>query len=159
MLFFTNTSFPLASHLHLVYTHEMKEILKEKGYKATPARLAILEIFANSKAPLTAEVVYQELKRNKKNKDINEATVYRTLSLFEGGGVLTKVDFRKESAFFELNKAHHHHITCLKCDTVEDFESTAIEKALGGIVRSSSKFINIKDHSLELFGFCKNCVA
>lgn len=137
----------------------MKEILKEKGYKATPARLAILGIFAKSKAPITAESVFRELKRNKKKKDINEATVYRTLSSLEEGGILTKVDFRKESAFFELNKEHHHHITCLKCDTVEDFESTAIEKALGGIVRNSSKFINIKEHSLELFGLCKSCVA
>ncbi|OGI79093.1 hypothetical protein A3F19_03325 [Candidatus Nomurabacteria bacterium RIFCSPHIGHO2_12_FULL_37_29] len=137
----------------------MKEILKEKGYKATPARLAILKIFAKSKAPLTAENVHKELKRNKKNKDINEATVYRTLSLLEEGKILTKVDFRKESAFFELNQEHHHHITCLKCDTVEDFQSTAIEKVLRGIARNSSKFINIKDHSLELFGLCKNCVA
>jgi Fe2+ or Zn2+ uptake regulation protein len=137
----------------------MRQILKEKGYKATPARLAILEIFTKSKSPLTAEGVYNELKRNKKNRDINEATVYRTLSLLEEGKILTKVDFRKESAFFELNKEHHHHITCLECDTVEDFESTAIEKALRGIVRNSSKFINIKDHSLELFGLCKNCVV
>ncbi|OGI60410.1 hypothetical protein A2641_00050 [Candidatus Nomurabacteria bacterium RIFCSPHIGHO2_01_FULL_37_25] len=137
----------------------MKEILKERGYKATPARLAILEIFIKSKAPLAAENVYKELKRSKKNKDINEATVYRTLSLFEEGKVLTKIDFRKGSVFFELNKKHHHHITCFKCDTVEEFESTAIEKVLGGIVRNSSKFINIKEHSLELFGLCKNCVA
>lgn len=134
-------------------------MLKERGYKATPARLAILKIFAKSKVPITAENVFRELKLNKKNKDINEATVFRTLSLFEKDGILTKVDFRKESAFFELNQEHHHHITCLKCDTIEDFESTAIEKALGGIVRNSSKFINIKDHSLELFGLCKNCVA
>lgn len=150
-------SYPLASHLHLEYTGGMKEMLKEKGYKATPARLAILDIFAKGKAPLTAENVYKELKRSKQNKEINEATVYRTLSLFEEGGVLTKVDFRKESAFFELTKEHHHHITCLKCDTVEDFGSKAIEKVLGGIIRSSSKFINIKNHSLELFGLCNDC--
>jgi Fur family ferric uptake transcriptional regulator len=138
----------------------MKEILKEKGYKATPARLAILEIFTKSKNPLSADNVYRELKRNKKNANINEATVYRTLSMLGEGKVLIKVDLRKDSAFYELNQAHHHHhITCLECDTVEDFESIAIEKALGGIVRNSSKFINIKEHSLELFGLCKNCLA
>lgn len=137
----------------------MREILKEGGYKTTPARLAILDVFTKSKAPLTAENVFKELKRSKKNKDINEATVYRTLSLLLEGHILTRVDFRKESAFFELNQEHHHHITCLKCDTVEDFENKAIEKALGGIIRNSSKFINIKEHSLELFGLCKSCVV
>lgn len=135
----------------------MKEILKEKGYKATPARLAILDIFDKSKSPLTAEGVYKELKRNKNNKDINETTVYRTLSLLEKGKVLNKVDFRKDSAFFELNKEHHHHITCLKCDAVEDFESQTIEKALDKVIQSSSNFINIREHSLELFGLCKSC--
>ncbi|MBP6866369.1 MAG: transcriptional repressor [Candidatus Pacebacteria bacterium] len=137
----------------------MRELLKEKGYKATPARLAILEIFTESAAPLTAENIYKELKRNKKNKDINEATVYRTLATLEEGEIIKKVDFRKNASFFELAKEHHHHITCLKCDTIEDFESTTVEKALEGIVRNSSKFINIRDHSLELFGFCKNCIA
>ncbi len=135
----------------------MKEILKQRGYKVTPARLAILEIFTKSKFPLTAEIVYKELRRNKQNKDINEATIYRTIALLEEGNILTKVDFRKESAFFELKKEHHHHIACLKCDAVEDFKNKAIERALGEIARSSSKFINIKEHSLELFGLCKNC--
>jgi Fe2+ or Zn2+ uptake regulation protein len=137
----------------------MKELLREKGYKATRARVAILEILANSKKPLTAENIYAELKRNKKNKDINEATVYRALSLFEKGKVLTKIDFKKESAFFELSQDHHHHITCHKCNTVEDFESKAMEKVLGGIARHSSEFSSIEEHSLELFGLCKNCAA
>ncbi len=135
----------------------MQEILKENGYKVTPARLAILSIFNKSKLPLTAEDVCRELVKEKKNKDINEATVYRTLSLLEQAEILRKIDFRKESAFFELAEKHHHHIICLKCDTVEDFENKTIEKVLGGIARNSSKFINIKDHSLELFGLCKSC--
>ena len=136
----------------------MRNLLKEKGYKATPARLAILDIFTKSNAPITAEKVYKELKRSKKNKDINEATVYRTLTTLEKVGIIKRVDFRKDASFFELNKDHHHHIACLICDTVEDFESKAIEKVLGGIARNSSRFNSIKEHSLELFGLCKNCV-
>jgi Fe2+ or Zn2+ uptake regulation protein len=135
----------------------MKEILKGKGYKATPARLAILEIFTKSKVPITAEVVCRELKKDKNNRGINEATVYRTLTSFAEDHILKRVDFRKESAYFELADEHHHHITCIKCETVEDFESKDVEKALGGVVRNSSRFISIQDHSLELFGFCRKC--
>jgi Fur family ferric uptake transcriptional regulator len=135
----------------------MREILKEKGYKITKARLAILTVFSKTKTPLTAEDVYRELVKEKNNKDINEATVYRTLSLLEQAEILNKIDFRKESAYFELASGHHHHITCTKCETIEDFESKEIEKALGGVIRNSSKFINIRDHSLELFGLCKEC--
>lgn len=135
----------------------MKEILKENGYKITPARLAILDIFTKSKLPLTVEDVYSELKKHKENKGINEATIYRTLSLFEQGNLLKKIDFRKDSAYFELANRHHHHISCMKCKTIEDFESNEVEKVLRGIINNSSKFINIRDHSLELFGVCKKC--
>ena len=135
----------------------MKDLLKEKGLKATPARLAILQIFSKSKVPITAEEIFLDLKKTKDNEDVNEATVYRTLTHFEEAGILTKVDLRKGSACFELAKEHHHHIACLKCDTVEDFESREVEKVLGKIARNSSKFINIKQHSLELFGLCKAC--
>ena len=137
----------------------MKEILKNKGYKATPARLAILEIFTKSKIPLSAENIFASLKKEKRKRGIKEATVYRTLFLFEQAKILRKVDFRKDSAFFEFTKEHHHHIACLKCDTVEDFESKAVEKVLGRIARNSSKFISVKDHSLELFGLCRSCTT
>lgn len=137
----------------------MQDLLKEKGYKITPARLAILEIFAKNKTPITAEKVYKELKQGKENKDINEATVYRTLTTLQEGKIINKVDLRKNASFFELAQEHHHHITCLECDMVEDFESKEVEKLLGGIVRNSSKFINIKDHSLEIFGLCRMCVS
>ncbi len=135
----------------------MEDLLKEKGYKITPARLAILNVFAKSKLPLTAEDICKELKKDKNNRGINEATVYRTLTSFVEDHILKRVDFRKESAYFELTDEHHHHITCIKCETVEDFESKDVEKALGGVVRNSSRFISIQDHSLELFGFCKKC--
>ena len=135
----------------------MLHILREKGYKATPARLAILNILTQSHAPVTALTICRELKKDKRNKNINEATVYRTLSLFLEGGMITKVDLRKESAYFELAGTHHHHITCRTCDRVEDFHDSAIEKAIQNIVRDSSKFITVNDHSLELFGLCREC--
>lgn len=137
----------------------MQNILKTKGYKVTPARLAILDVLFRSKAPITADIIYRELLRGNKCVDVNEATVYRTLSLFEDGGIVRRVNLRKESVFFELveGRHHHHHIVCVGCDAVEDFESKSIEKVLSAVALKSSNFINIKEHSLELFGLCKGC--
>jgi Fur family transcriptional regulator, ferric uptake regulator len=132
----------------------MRELLKGVGYKATPARLAILEIFSKSKVPLDAESVYKKLRKTRKN--INEVTIYRTLSSLMGKGILKKVDLRKNSTFFELAREHHHHIVCTNCDTVEDFKNLEVEKAIKKILKHN--FINIKEHSLELFGLCARCV-
>jgi Fur family transcriptional regulator, ferric uptake regulator len=141
----------------------MRNILKEKGFSATPARLAIMKIFTKSKIPLNASALHRKLSRLKINT--NEATVYRTLSAFEEAEIVRKVDLRKDSIHFELTKEHHHHIICTNCNTMEDFKNFEIEKAIHKIAervvekssRIGSKFKSIKEHSLELFGLCERC--
>lgn len=130
-----------------------KEILLEKGIKNTETRLSVLEVFSRSKKPISALYICKKLLGK-----INEATVYRMLSLFEEKGILRRVNLRKESIYFELNNDHHHHIVCIKCGSIEDFkESIEIENLLEKIIKKSIKFKNIKEHSLELFGVCKMC--
>lgn len=136
----------------------MQKVLKGGGYKLTKARKAVLDILIKAKTPLTVEDISKALKKSSHDKGINNVTVYRALSLFEKKGVVKRVDLRKDSAYFEIADCHHHHIACMKCETIEDFESKEIERALERVVRNSSKFFDIKDHSLELFGICKKCL-
>lgn len=128
-------------------------ILRNNGLKYTPNRKDILEVFLKNNKPISADFIYAKLKSS-----INEATVYRTLSLFTKTGILKRVDIRKDAVCFELNNDHHHHIVCLKCGVIEDFkENKNIEKLLDETIKKSAKFKNITEHSLELFGFCKIC--
>lgn len=149
--------FLLAIHLHLGYDIRVKELLKSSGYKATSARLAILDVFSKSRKPINAESVYKKLT----SKKLDQATVYRTIISFEKSGILRRVDLRKDSVHYELADKHHHHIVCTSCDDLEDFENKEIEKAIEKIweriVGKSSKFKNINKHSLELFGLCVKC--
>jgi len=84
--------------------------------------------------------------------------VYRTIAFLQKENILARIDWRKDAVLFELNDKHHHHITCLNCDAVEDFENKEIEALLEKIGHNSRKFISINDHSLELFGLCKKCI-
>ncbi len=136
---------------------ELKKLLKDKGQKATRARVAILDIFSKKKEPLNATMVYKALLKSHKTKGINEVTVYRTLASLAEVNILKRVDLRKDSVYFELENEHHHHIVCTSCNTVEEFENEKIEEALKKIAVKSPKFKKIKDHSLELFGLCVNC--
>ena len=130
-----------------------KVLLKDLGFKITPTRLAILEVFSKNNKPIDANFIFNKLKEN-----INEATIYRTLISFEKSGILRRVDLRKDSVCFELNDDHHHHMVCVKCGFIEDFsENKEMGKLLEGIVSKSKKFRIIKEHSLELFGFCNLC--
>src|SRR3989344_7856161 len=129
----------------------MQELLKEKGYKITPARLAILGLFAKSKKPIDADNVYRKLA----SKNFDQATVYRTIASFEKSGILRRVDLRKDSVHYELAEEHHHHIVCTNCKNVEDFENNEIENALSKLLKKSSRFKSITEHSLEIFGLCR----
>ena len=120
----------------------IKKQFKDAGLKATPARLAIFEAFSGKCHPLNAEDIYKKIEKNK----IDLATIYRTLISFEEAGILRKVDLRKDSQFYEINKHHHHHIICNKCGFIEELDGCKF-----------SNFKIIKGHSLEFFGLCRKC--
>lgn len=147
--------------MHLVYGVRMKEIrkiLKDKGLRATPARMAVIDMLSKTRLPIDARVICKKFSRIRKLKKINEATVYRTLASLEEGGVIKRIDLRKDSAHFELSAGrHHHHIVCVRCSEIEDFENVEVEKALGRVAGRSVKFKSVHEHSLELFGLCKAC--
>jgi len=132
---------------------DLKKILRESGLKATNPRLTVLQMLSEIKYPITAQELHKKLRK----ESIDLVTLYRTLASFEENGLLRKVDLQKEAVFYELNDEHHHHIVCTNCDKLEDFENKEVEKIIGEIIKKSEKFKKIKDHSLELFGLCKNC--
>jgi len=125
--------------------------------KNTPVRNAILKIFKEASVPLDAEMVFKKISKIKDLKGTNEATIYRNLTTLEQGKVLRKIDLRKDSIHFELADLHHHHIVCTSCEKVEDFENKEIEKILSKVTKKSEKFTKVTDHSLELFGVCREC--
>lgn len=134
-------------------TKDFSHILKETGFKITPPRLAILNVFSDDCKPVNAENIHEKLK----NKKINIVTIYRTLASFELAGILKRVDLQKDSAYYELAGHHHHHIVCTDCGLVESFDECDILPLSKKVLAHSSKFKAVTKHSLELFGLCKTC--
>jgi len=136
-----------------IFNEELKKILKDNNYKVTQQRLSVLKVFFDNEKPINVDYIYKTIL-----KKINITTIYRILISFEHNNIIRKVNLRKDAIYFELNNDHHHHLVCLNCGTIEDFEeNTGIAKLLDEVVDKSIKFNKIKEHSLELFGFCKEC--
>jgi Fe2+ or Zn2+ uptake regulation protein len=134
-----------------------REALKDLRMKATPKRIAILEILAEKPIYLAPEEVWGKMKE--RFDRIGIPTIYRNLENLCQGGVLISVlhPSRKLHYFFCPNPGHHHHFVCLSCRTVQDIEycgAQEIEKevvtTLGGKVQS---------HFLQVHGFCKTCLS
>ncbi len=133
---------------------DYRKMLKEAALKVTPVRLAILNLFSEECRPLDAEFIHSKLR----NKNTNLVTVYRTLTSLEQAGVLKRVDLHTDSVHYELTAHHHHHIVCIQCGDIESFEMCDLDAFSKSILKKSSKFKQINNHSFELFGICKMCV-
>src|SRR5258708_4930571 len=132
---------------------KLKNLLQSRGHKATKARMAVLSTFSPGCEPMSARDVHAKIRKTK----VDYATVYRILSAFLKSGILKVADLRKDSVYFELGSGHHHHMVCTDCGLVEDFDNCRIEKLGDSIIKSSSNFKKINDHSFELFGLCRSC--
>lgn len=131
--------------------------LHEKEYKITPQRQVILKTFLENGAEhLSAEEVYKLVKT--KNPDIGLATVYRTLDLLAELDILQKMDFGDGKGRYEINDEdvhHHHHLICLRCGHVEEFEDDLLETLEAAIKRKTN--FEVIDHQLKFYGFCQKC--
>jgi len=132
----------------------LREKLKKAGMKATSQKLAILNIFANNHKPLSIKEITEKIKIK-----IEESTVYRSIDQMVSANILTMVQLKKDSALYELNdpENHHHHILCKICEKIEDVHSCNMKDFQNNVLKKSKHFSDIKSHSLEFFGVCKNC--
>ncbi len=129
--------------------------LKKVGLKATLPRLKILEILeSNPMRHMSAEDVYKALLET--DEEIGLATVYRVLTQFESADLVKRHHFDTGHSVFELEQGQHHdHIVCVKCGKVEEFLDELIEERQRNIAKE--KGFTMTDHSLYIYGICKNC--
>lgn len=131
---------------------EFKLILNARSQRITSSRLEILAILKSNHNPLTMSEIHKKIRNTK----IDLATVYRTINLFTGLGIVNEIDFKDEFKRYELiyDRHHHHHIVCRKCKRIENVEACILDDV--------EKLLNKKgyseiSHSLEFFGICENC--
>jgi len=135
----------------------VKQKLYDKDHKLTPQRRVILEVFTKSKEKhLSAEDVWGMVKKT--YPEVGLATVYRTLDLFAELDVLHKMDFgdgRGRYEFCESEVHQHHHLICLNCGSVTEFEDDLLE-CLESEIEKKNHF-KILNHELKFYGHCNKC--
>jgi Fur family ferric uptake transcriptional regulator len=137
---------------------QLKEALKNKGYKLTPQRRAILDVVIDNQGEhLSTEEIYDLVRSD--CPDIGLATVYRTLQLLSDMSILSKLNLDDGLTRYELNldedAHHHHHLICTSCGKVSEVVDDLLEP-LEARIEDEYGF-KIEDHKLKFFGLCKEC--
>ena len=136
----------------------LKEDLKNKGYKLTTQRRAIVDTIVESEGKhLTAEEIYDEVKKS--CPEIGLATVYRTILLLEDIGILSRLHLNDGCSRYELvhsDETHrHHHLVCNECKAVFEVQDDLLDELEESIENTYG--FKILDHSVKFFGICSQC--
>lgn len=127
--------------------------LRESGHRLTPQRelvLAAVETLGHA----TPDQVYAEVRT--KSTAINLSTVYRTLELLDGLGLIRHAHLTDRAPTYHSASGHEHsHLVCRGCDAVTSIGRSAMEGALGGVVAEHG-FVPDYGH-LTVFGLCRDC--
>ena len=139
---------------------DLRARLSANHYKMTPQRKEILQIFLENNADphLSAEEVYEVLKE--KDFDFGLATIYRNVELLSTLGILSKISFDDGRTRYELASAdpkvhQHHHLICLKCKKIIEFEEDLLDNLETAITTKSG--FEIVNHEVKFFGYCADC--
>lgn len=135
---------------------EFKALLKKNGEKFTIQREIILETLYNSDEHLTPEALHQLIQKKHPELKTGIATIYRTLSRLEESDIVTSLSFGVQGKKYELGaKDHHDHMICTECGEITEFVDDAIEERQNKI---ADKFgFKMTDHSMKIYGLCRNC--
>lgn len=128
--------------------------LKEKGYRLTSQRLAVLKAAAAMPGHFTAEELHRELNRS----DIGIATVYRTVQLLQEMGYLKQAHIPGGSNVYEYSEeaGHSHaHMQCTACGAVLELREDMMEDMERAVLEQYG--FEVADHLITLTGLCADC--
>lgn len=134
--------------------HDCKEELREVDLRATPARLAVLNLLENTDKPLDVFTIIGSLEKQGVNAD--PVTAFRIINLFTEKGLTKRVQFQEGKFRYELaSKEDHHHLICRGCGSIQNIEDRSMKEWENEIEKT--KGFLVSNHNLEFFGLCKLC--
>lgn len=126
-------------------------LLHENNYSLTYSRQAVFAALDDKKPCTMHELV-------ERCKNIDRASVYRSVALFETLGITRRLysGWKYKIELSDMFGHHHHHATCVSCGRLFPLdEDSAVESALQALANRHS-FV-MKSHEIELSVLCKKC--
>jgi Fur family ferric uptake transcriptional regulator len=134
---------------------ELKEYLRQEGYRLTPERFEVLDAVMTEPGHFEADDLFFHLKES--GSKVSRATVYKTLQILEECDLVYRQRVGKHGSRYEkaFGRPHHDHLICIHCGKIVEFIDPVIENRQKNI--ASSHDFELINHSHQLFGLCPKC--
>jgi len=131
--------------------------LRPPGSKRSGKRDLIVNVFLRQEGHLTADDLFDLIRREDLANAISRATVYRTLQWMVDAGIARKVDFGEGRFRFEHSYRHprHFHLICKTCNRSFEFLSSDIESLIEEV--AGARNFTPRQSVLQIHGTCESC--
>jgi len=131
------------------YTHH----LRERGFRLTPQRYAILHVLLEAGGHLSPIEVYQRAREQ--IPGLTEPTVYRTLSFLAEQGLIMAAHIGSGQLVYETAEHLHHHLICRLCGSSLEIAHDALRELYEKLFAITG--FQIDSSHVTLFGLCPDC--
>lgn len=133
---------------------EAARVLQAVGARATRQRVRVLAELMLERDDVTAQELHVRLRG--RGERMGLATVYRTLGLLAGEGVIDALSHHPgELCYRWCGDEHHHHLVCSHCHRVIELRECELDSWLDRL--SVDHGFVATGHRLEVAGFCGDC--
>ena len=145
--------------MNLADQHDiLKSRLNQEGLRLTGPRQRILDLFMTTPEGehLSAEDVYRQI--TDQGERISYSTIYRALHMLVDLGIVREVEFAEERKYYELGTSlakQHHHLVCVQCGEVHEFENSRVTKA--SQQETLARGFLLGDCQFTVYGICPTC--
>lgn len=130
---------------------QLSDYLREHSYSVTQSRQVIFDALQGSE-PLSMQQLIKKV-----SQQVDRVTVYRVIELFEKIHIVHRITigWKYTLELSESFRSHHHHISCVKCGTIESIEDPTLEAVISSI--ANQRDYKMTSHHIELQGICSGC--
>jgi Fur family ferric uptake transcriptional regulator len=140
----------------MVSSTDLLEAMDTAGLRITQPRRALADVIAGQDGHFSAERLFIESRARRLG--LTRATIFRTLDVLGGLGLLERVDLPTgEHAFVTCAPTHHHHVVCSACGRSASVPDCGVATIAADIARHTG--YRLDTHRVEIHGICPACQA
>jgi Fe2+ or Zn2+ uptake regulation protein len=128
--------------------------IRAGGRRLTRQRAAIWDAVSGADGHVSAEQIVERAQASMPS--LSPSTVYRTLDVLVGQGLVLRTDLGGDRAYYEPAREHrHHHVVCERCGEVRHLHDEALGE-LPARIESDTGY-RLGNAEITFFGLCPEC--